>query len=150
MQAFTAGPAPPSGGSGFAANGFPWAAPLPTPFSPSTTPPADGVGRQGLLPWGWLGFRGFRPVRRWSLNRAVWREHVGGPDAPGRAARRSDGGAAGAPPLALPLGISQRLKEGDDAPGVIALWLTRAAGPACQRHGGDARLVGCGARLAGP
>jgi hypothetical protein len=52
MQAFTTGPAPPSGGSDFAANGFPAGGSSPHSLLPSTTPPADGVGRQGLLPWG--------------------------------------------------------------------------------------------------
>jgi hypothetical protein len=42
----------------------------------------------------------------------------------------------------LPLGVSQRRKEGDDALASSRAWLTRAAGPVGQRHGGGARLVG--------
>jgi hypothetical protein len=46
--------------------------------------------------------------------------------------------AAAAARPAFPLGLAfvrqPKRKEEDDAPGVIALWLTRAAGPACQRH----------------
>jgi hypothetical protein len=50
-----------------------------------------------------------------------------------RGAQHAAAAVARPPPSPLPLGVSQRLKEGDDAPGVIALWLTRAAGPARQR-----------------
>jgi hypothetical protein len=44
-----------------------------------------------------------------------------------------------APPL--PLGVSKRRKEGDDALTSSRVRLTRGAGPAGQRHGGGARLV---------
>jgi hypothetical protein len=101
MQVFTAGPAPPSGGSGFAAIGFPHGrllSPLPSPL-PLLLRRTVWDGR-GSSP-GWLGFLGIRSVRRGSLNRAARRGHVGGPDAPGRAARRGGGGAAGVPPPCL-------------------------------------------------
>jgi hypothetical protein len=102
MQAFTVGPAPPSGGSGFAANGFPAGGSFPHSLLPLHFSSGGRRGTAGAPPLGWLGFRGFRPVRRWSLYRAARRGHVGSPDAPGRAARRDGGGAAGAPPPPSP------------------------------------------------
>jgi hypothetical protein len=53
-------------------------------------------------------------------------------------------------PPAVRFGRQPKRKEEDDASGVSALWLTRAVGPACQRHGAARGWWERGAVLVGP
>jgi hypothetical protein len=143
----------------------------------ASTPPSGGSGLRGvrlsadgssppfllllhlLLRWtvwevrggspGAVRVWGSRPARRRLLYRAARPGTRGRPGCAGARGtpRRRRRGQCSPPPL--PWGVSQRRKVGDDALASSRAWLTRGAGPAGQRWGGGARLVGLRRWLAG-